>query len=73
MAKHHRGDINPYEKNKACDPGQCAHCRDLGHGDFLCVAGRFEEPALVVQNWENTQDWSRCRRRGQLRQNAVLK
>ncbi len=67
------GDINPYEKIKLCDPGQCARCRDLGGGDFECVDRAFPEPALVVRNWENTPDYNRCRRRGQRRQDAAVK
>jgi len=45
------------KKNKICDPEQCEHCVYLGEGDFACDDNDF---AIVIENWEPTDDYMIC-------------
>ena len=60
MAKKRRKQYQ--EKPRMCDPGMCDHCQYIGEGDFICdEAFGTPDEVLVVENWEPTENYLRCR------------
>lgn len=48
-----------------CDPGMCDHCQYIGEGDFICDEVMDDpEGCLVVEDWEPTENYLRCRHSG---------
>lgn len=45
---------------RTCDPGMCDNCNYIGEGDFICDRG--PEPVLVMDEWEPTENFERCKR-----------
>lgn len=46
------------KKKRFCDPGICEHCLYICEGDFIC--DKNEEPVLVIEDWEPTEDFMWC-------------
>lgn len=41
----------------------CDHCQYIGEGDFICDDAP-ERPVIVVDGWEPTENYLRCRNKG---------
>lgn len=46
----------------SCDPAVCDNCQYICEGDFIC--DRKPVPVMVVSDWEPTEDFLWCKRKG---------
>ena len=58
MAKKRKRRQHYQEKPRMCD-----HCQYIGDGDFICDDAP-EGPVIVVDGWEPTENYLRCRNKG---------
>lgn len=63
MAKKRKRRQHYQEKPRMCDPGMCDHYQYIGEGDFICDDAP-EGPVIVVDGWEPTENYLRCRNKG---------
>lgn len=55
--KNNKNSYDLDKKQRFCDPGACNFCVYLGEGDFMCD----KHNVLVVDEWDPTEDYMKCK------------